>query len=174
MLPVCWGIRKPYWVQKVVGIRGWVMGGWIYLRARDKKRLQVQESNYLFYIYLGLTIPAQQELLRVKNTILFHFSKCMVSTLKSSFEILAFTGAQTFINSVNGEISKYLKALWRGLKYTDFMVVPSACGDNTLVLKTLGGWSTSPLPLLPDPLWIGEVVPVRVPSIGQIHLFKNY
>ena len=37
-----------------------------------------------------------------------------------------------------------------------------------------GVWSTSLLPLLPGPLWPGTVVPVRVPSIDQIDVFKNY
>ena len=35
-------------------------------------------------------------------------------------------------------------------------------------------WSTSSLPLLPGPLRPGVVVPVRVPSMGQIDLFKSY
>ena len=28
--------------------------------------------------------------------------------------------------------------------------------------------------LLPGPLWLGVVVPVSVPSIGQTDVFKNY
>ena len=33
---------------------------------------------------------------------------------------------------------------------------------------------TSSLPLIPDPLWPWLVVPVKVPSMDQIDLFKNY
>ena len=34
-------------------------------------------------------------------------------------------------------------------------------------------WSLS-FPLLPGPLWSRVVVPVRVPSMGQIDLFESY
>ena len=34
--------------------------------------------------------------------------------------------------------------------------------------------STSSLPLLPGPLWLGVVVPVRILSMSQIELFNNY
>ena len=34
-----------------------------------------------------------------------------------------------------------------------------------------GMWSISSLPLLPGPLWTGEVVPVRVLSMAQIELW---
>ena len=30
------------------------------------------------------------------------------------------------------------------------------------------------MPLLPSPLWPGLVIPVRVPSIGQIELFNHF
>ena len=33
--------------------------------------------------------------------------------------------------------------------------------------------NTPSLPLLPDPLWVGVVVPDRVLSIGQINLCKQ-
>ena len=35
-------------------------------------------------------------------------------------------------------------------------------------------WSTLSLALLPGQLWLRVVVSVRVPSVGQIDLFKNY
>ena len=35
-------------------------------------------------------------------------------------------------------------------------------------------WSTSSLLLLSGPLWLGVIIPVRIPSMGQIELFKNY
>ena len=41
------------------------------------------------------------------------------------------------------------------------------------VLEILREGSIASLPLLPGPLWLGMVVPVRVPSMGQINLFKN-
>ena len=46
-------------------------------------------------------------------------------------------------------------------------------GEASL-LEVLGVLSTSSLPLLPGYLWPGVVVSVRVPSRGQIDLFKNY
>ena len=33
---------------------------------------------------------------------------------------------------------------------------------------------SSSLPLLPGPLYLGEVIPFRVPLLDQIHLFKIY
>ena len=44
---------------------------------------------------------------------------------------------------------------------------------ETLVPELWGMRSTSPLPLLLDPLRIGMVVPVRVTSMGQIELFDH-
>ena len=41
------------------------------------------------------------------------------------------------------------------------------------VQELLEIWSTTPLPLLPGPLWPGVVVPVSVSSIGQIELFDH-
>ena len=35
-------------------------------------------------------------------------------------------------------------------------------------------WNTPSLPLLLAPIWSGVVVPIRVPSVVQIDLFKNY
>ena len=35
-------------------------------------------------------------------------------------------------------------------------------------------WGIFLLPLLPNPFRPGVVVPVRVPSMGQIDMFKNY
>ena len=35
-------------------------------------------------------------------------------------------------------------------------------------------WSAPSLPLLLDSSWLRVVVPVRIPSIGQADLFKNY
>ena len=43
--------------------------------------------------------------------------------------------------------------------------------DDTLELW--GMESASVLPLLPGPLWLGVVAPVRVPSISQIGLFNH-
>ena len=34
-------------------------------------------------------------------------------------------------------------------------------------------WNTPSLPSLPDPLWLGMVVPVMVQSIDQIALFNH-
>ena len=36
-----------------------------------------------------------------------------------------------------------------------------------------GLWSTPSLPLLSDPLWPKVVVPVTVPSVGQVELFNH-
>ena len=41
------------------------------------------------------------------------------------------------------------------------------------VLMLWGMWSAFSLPLLPDPLWFKVVVPVRVPSMGQLELFHH-
>ena len=38
------------------------------------------------------------------------------------------------------------------------------------MLELWGMWSTSSLPLLPDPLWPGVVAPDRILSMGQIEL----
>ena len=42
------------------------------------------------------------------------------------------------------------------------------------VLALWGVWSIISLPLLSDLLLPGVVVPVKVPFIGIIYLFKNY
>ena len=42
------------------------------------------------------------------------------------------------------------------------------------VLEFLGMLSTPSLPLLPGSLWPGVVIPVWVPSIGQIELFNHF
>ena len=41
------------------------------------------------------------------------------------------------------------------------------------ILKIWGMWSSTSLPLLPGPLRLGVVVPVRIQSMGQIKLFKH-
>ena len=41
-------------------------------------------------------------------------------------------------------------------------------------MEILGAWSTSSLLLPPGPLEPGLVVPISVPSMGQIDLFKKY
>ena len=46
----------------------------------------------------------------------------------------------------------------------------TASDGETLVQEL---WSTPSLPLLPDPLWRREVVPVRVPTMAQIELFNH-
>ena len=61
---------------------------------------------------------------------------------------------------------------WRGLEYAD-CISKTAFDGEAPFLKTWGVWSTPSLPLLPSPLWHRVVVPVGVPSIGQIDLFKN-
>ena len=43
-------------------------------------------------------------------------------------------------------------------------------GEVPVMLELWGMWSTPSLPLLPDPLWSGVVVPDRVLSLGQIEL----
>ena len=42
------------------------------------------------------------------------------------------------------------------------------------VLDIWGMWRTASLPLFRGPIWLSVVVPVQVPSIRQIDLFKNY
>ena len=42
------------------------------------------------------------------------------------------------------------------------------------VLEIWEAWKTPPLPLLPGQLWSEMVVPVKLPSMGQINLFKDY
>ena len=46
-------------------------------------------------------------------------------------------------------------------------------GSKVPVLEIWGVWITTSLPLLPDPLWSGVVVFVRVPFMGQIELFNH-
>ena len=40
------------------------------------------------------------------------------------------------------------------------------------VLEHWWMWSTPSLPLLPGPLWLKMVIPVRAPSTGQIEIFN--
>ena len=40
--------------------------------------------------------------------------------------------------------------------------------DEAAALEFYGTWSTSSLPLLPDPFWLRVAVPDKVLSIGQI------
>ena len=42
-----------------------------------------------------------------------------------------------------------------------------------LVLELWEIWSTSSLPILPGPLWSGELLSVRIPSIAKIELFNH-
>ena len=49
----------------------------------------------------------------------------------------------------------------------------TAYDGETPVPKMLGVRSTILLSLLPDPLWFGLVVPVRVSSMTEVDLFKN-
>ena len=41
------------------------------------------------------------------------------------------------------------------------------------VLEHLGMWSTPSLPLHPGSLWSGLVLPVRIPSMGQMEAFNH-
>ena len=45
---------------------------------------------------------------------------------------------------------------------------------EALVLDIWGVESTPSLSLLPGSLWLGVVVPVRIPCMDQIDLLKNY
>ena len=44
-------------------------------------------------------------------------------------------------------------------------------GETPVMLELWGMQSTSSLPALPGPLWLGVVVPDRLLSMGQIELF---
>ena len=45
--------------------------------------------------------------------------------------------------------------------------------DEAPVLDLWGMWSTPSLALLPGPTWHWVVIPVRVPSVGQIEQFNH-
>ena len=42
------------------------------------------------------------------------------------------------------------------------------------VLKFWGMWNIPLLPLFPGSLWHGMIIPVRVPSMGQIEIFDHF
>ena len=46
--------------------------------------------------------------------------------------------------------------------------------DEAPVLELLGVWNTLSLPLILSPLWPRMVAPIRVPSMDQMDLSKNY
>ena len=50
----------------------------------------------------------------------------------------------------------------------------SASGGEATVVDIYGVGSTPSLPILPGQLWPRVVVPVRISTMGQINLFKNY
>ena len=37
-----------------------------------------------------------------------------------------------------------------------------------------GVYKTASLPLIPNSLWLGELVLFKVPSVGQMDMFENY
>ena len=49
----------------------------------------------------------------------------------------------------------------------------NASDGEAQVLELWGMWITPSLALLPGPLWLRVVVPVRVPSMDQIELFNH-
>ena len=46
--------------------------------------------------------------------------------------------------------------------------------DSALESCPLGMWTTTSLPLLPGPLYLGVVVPVRVPPMDQIEICNHF
>ena len=54
--------------------------------------------------------------------------------------------------------------------HTGYDTNQSDCETSTMQ-ELWGMWRTSSLPLLPDPLWLGVVVPERVRFMGQEELF---
>ena len=64
-----------------------------------------------------------------------------------------------------------LKKAYPRLRFTKYQIVASG---ETPVLKLWRMWRAFSLPLLQGSLGPGVVVPVRIPSMGQIDLFASY
>ena len=56
--------------------------------------------------------------------------------------------------------------------YPRYDIKPSD-SEALVMLELWGMWITPSLPLLPNPLWPGEVAPEKVLSIDQIELFDT-
>ena len=64
-----------------------------------------------------------------------------------------------------------IKPLLKGVFWVRYL---TASDGEAKVLELRGVWSTPSLPLLPGTLCPKMVAYVKVPSIGQIHMFKSY